>query len=217
VNSHIGASALGLAGALPRRGTGAGRGIRKPAHRASLLQARKSRSYAWWPRSFARTKPAPLPFTEATGINVKYTYVPFANMREALTAEMVGGTGGFDIVVVMDQWVPSLVNLIDPMNERIAPPSGLIRRAIPRRSLILAQSAATTSLACQRARMCSSCSTAGTCLPSTTSQRPRPGTRWLQSPRPCRKGADLRYRAALWQEQRPEPHGLVQFPLGSRR
>jgi multiple sugar transport system substrate-binding protein len=58
-------------------------------------------------------------FTNATGIAVKYTYVPFANMREALTAEMVGGTGGYDMVVVMDQWVPSLINLMDAMDDRI--------------------------------------------------------------------------------------------------
>lgn len=59
-------------------------------------------------------------FTEATGINLKYTYVPFANMREALTAEMVGGAGGYDIVVVMDQWIPSLANLMDAMDARLA-------------------------------------------------------------------------------------------------
>jgi multiple sugar transport system substrate-binding protein len=33
---------------------------------------------------------------------------------------MVGGTGDYDAVVVMDQWVPSLVNLMDPMDARIA-------------------------------------------------------------------------------------------------
>jgi multiple sugar transport system substrate-binding protein len=59
-------------------------------------------------------------FTEATGITVKYTYVPFANMRDALTAEMVGGTGDYDAVVPMDQWIPSLANLMDPMDARIA-------------------------------------------------------------------------------------------------
>jgi multiple sugar transport system substrate-binding protein len=59
-------------------------------------------------------------FTEATGITVKYTYVPFANMRDALTAEMVGGTGDYDVVVPMDQWIPSLANLMDPMDARIA-------------------------------------------------------------------------------------------------
>jgi multiple sugar transport system substrate-binding protein len=59
-------------------------------------------------------------FTEATGINVKYTYIPFTNMREALAAEMVGGTGDYDVVVVMDQWIPSLANLMDPMDGRIS-------------------------------------------------------------------------------------------------
>jgi multiple sugar transport system substrate-binding protein len=32
-------------------------------------------------------------FTEQTGITARYTFVPFVNMREALTAEMVGGGG----------------------------------------------------------------------------------------------------------------------------
>jgi multiple sugar transport system substrate-binding protein len=59
-------------------------------------------------------------FTDHTGITVKYTYIPFTNMREALAAEMVGGTGDFDVVVVMDQWIPSLNNLMDPMDARIA-------------------------------------------------------------------------------------------------
>jgi multiple sugar transport system substrate-binding protein len=59
-------------------------------------------------------------FTDHTGITVKYTYIPFGNMREALAAEMVGGTGNFDVVVVMDQWIPSLANLMDPMDARIA-------------------------------------------------------------------------------------------------
>ena len=34
-------------------------------------------------------------FTEQTGITAKYTFIPFASMREALTAEMVGGGGDF--------------------------------------------------------------------------------------------------------------------------
>jgi multiple sugar transport system substrate-binding protein len=59
-------------------------------------------------------------FTEHTGITAKYTYIPFPSMREALAAEMVGGTGDYDAVVVMDQWIPSLANLMDPMDQRIA-------------------------------------------------------------------------------------------------
>ncbi|HEV7268986.1 MAG TPA: sugar ABC transporter substrate-binding protein [Falsiroseomonas sp.] len=56
-------------------------------------------------------------FTEQTGINVKYTFVPFASMREALTAEMVGGGGDYDLAIAMDQWVASLNNLFDPIDE----------------------------------------------------------------------------------------------------
>lgn len=59
-------------------------------------------------------------FEEATGINVEVDYVPFSNMRETLTAEMVGGTGGYDIVSVMDQWVGSLDNLLEPIDAGIA-------------------------------------------------------------------------------------------------
>ncbi len=59
-------------------------------------------------------------FTDATGIKVSYTFVPFANMREALTAEMVGGAGGYDMVTAMDQWIPSLVNLLEPVDARLA-------------------------------------------------------------------------------------------------
>lgn len=53
-------------------------------------------------------------FTEATGITAKYTFIPFVNMREALTAELVGGSGDYDLAIAMDQWVPSLANLFEP-------------------------------------------------------------------------------------------------------
>lgn len=59
-------------------------------------------------------------FEDETGIKVQYTYVPFLNMREALTAEMVGNTGDYDVVFVMDQWVPLLANLMQPIGPRLA-------------------------------------------------------------------------------------------------
>lgn len=59
-------------------------------------------------------------FEKATGIDVKIDYVPFPNMKEALTAEMIGGTGGYDVVSVMDQWVGSLDNLLEPIDAGIA-------------------------------------------------------------------------------------------------
>ena len=53
-------------------------------------------------------------FEEATGIDVVYDYIPFPNMKEALTTEMVAG-GDYDVVSVMDQWVTSLAMLMEPI------------------------------------------------------------------------------------------------------
>lgn len=58
-------------------------------------------------------------FEEATGIDVEIDYIPFPNMKEALTAEMIGGSGGYDVVSVMDQWVGSLDNLLEPIDEQV--------------------------------------------------------------------------------------------------
>ena len=59
-------------------------------------------------------KPGLPQFEEATGIDVVYDYVPFPNMKEALTTEMVAG-GDYDVVSVMDQWVVSLQMLLQPI------------------------------------------------------------------------------------------------------
>jgi multiple sugar transport system substrate-binding protein len=58
-------------------------------------------------------------FEEATGIDVQVDYVPFPNMKEALAAEMIGG-GDYDVVSIMDQWVQSLSNLVQPIDAGIA-------------------------------------------------------------------------------------------------
>ena len=58
-------------------------------------------------------------FEEATGIDVVYDYVPFPNMREALTAEMVAGGGDYDVVSVMDQWIVPLRMLLQPIGDEI--------------------------------------------------------------------------------------------------
>jgi multiple sugar transport system substrate-binding protein len=59
-------------------------------------------------------------FEALTGIKVKYQYVPFASTREKLTAELVAQSAQYDILSVMDVWGPSLYNLFDPINDRIA-------------------------------------------------------------------------------------------------
>ena len=57
-------------------------------------------------------------FEVATGIDVIYDYVPFPNMKEALTTEMIAG-GDYDVVSVMDQWVVSLQQLMAPIGPGI--------------------------------------------------------------------------------------------------
>ena len=59
-------------------------------------------------------------FEAQTGIKVKYQYVPFANTREKLTAELVAKTDQYDVLSVMDIWGPSLYNLFEPLNGRLA-------------------------------------------------------------------------------------------------
>ena len=59
-------------------------------------------------------------FEALTGIQVKYQYVPFGNTREKLTAELVAKTDQYDVLSAMDIWGPSLYNLFEPLNARIA-------------------------------------------------------------------------------------------------
>ncbi len=59
-------------------------------------------------------------FEALTGIKVKYQYVPFASTREKLTAELVAQTDQYDVLSVMDVWGPALVNLFEPLNDRLA-------------------------------------------------------------------------------------------------
>ena len=59
-------------------------------------------------------------FEALTGIKVKYQYVPFGSTREKLTAELVAQGSQYDVLSVMDVWGPSLYNLFDPINDRLA-------------------------------------------------------------------------------------------------
>lgn len=59
-------------------------------------------------------------FEAQTGIIVKYQYVPFSSTREKLTAELVAKTDQYDVLSAMDIWGPSLYNLFEPLNARIA-------------------------------------------------------------------------------------------------
>lgn len=59
-------------------------------------------------------------FEALTGIKVKYQYVPFANTRDKLTAELVSQSAQYDVLSAMDVWGPSLYNLFHPLNSMLA-------------------------------------------------------------------------------------------------
>lgn len=109
----------GVAGAaaLPLAGRRAAAGITpgKPfaGQEVKVLTVRATQFAAQYKRLTA--------FTEQTGIKVTYTDVPFAAMREKLTAEMVAGSSDYDVVSVFDVWVPSMTaNFLEPLDSRLA-------------------------------------------------------------------------------------------------
>ena len=60
-------------------------------------------------------------FTDMTGIKVEYVYVPFAALRERLTAEMVGGSNDYDLITAMDVWIPPLVDkFLSPIDKELS-------------------------------------------------------------------------------------------------
>ncbi len=60
-------------------------------------------------------------FAEQTGIKVTFVFVPFAALRERLTAEMVGGSDDFDVITAMDVWIPPLVDkYLAPLDKELA-------------------------------------------------------------------------------------------------
>ena len=45
-------------------------------------------------------------FTELTGIQTEWTFIPFGSLQEKLTAEGIGATGQYDLVNYLDSWGP---------------------------------------------------------------------------------------------------------------
>ncbi len=58
-------------------------------------------------------------FEQATGAKVVITEVPFPSMREKLAAEMVAQSADYDVVSVMDSWVPSMNGYLLPLGPHI--------------------------------------------------------------------------------------------------
>ncbi len=58
-------------------------------------------------------------FTEMTGIEVEYQFVPFPNLKEKITADGVLGSGEVDLYNYLDSWGPSIKNFLVPLDDMI--------------------------------------------------------------------------------------------------
>ncbi|MEZ5649426.1 MAG: sugar ABC transporter substrate-binding protein [Burkholderiaceae bacterium] len=56
-------------------------------------------------------------FTELTGIETEWTFIPFASLQEKVTAEGVAANGQFDVVNYLDSWGPPNAFWLRPIDE----------------------------------------------------------------------------------------------------
>ncbi|WP_375508371.1 ABC transporter substrate-binding protein [uncultured Caballeronia sp.] len=59
-------------------------------------------------------------FTDLTGIEVKWSFVPFKALQEKVTSVGVAANGNFDVVNYLDQWGASYAYWLMPLNDYIA-------------------------------------------------------------------------------------------------
>ncbi|WP_414439770.1 ABC transporter substrate-binding protein [Burkholderia sp. 22PA0106] len=59
-------------------------------------------------------------FTALTGINVKWTFVPFKALQEKVTSVGVAANGNFDVVNYLDQWGASYAHWLEPLGPYVA-------------------------------------------------------------------------------------------------
>jgi multiple sugar transport system substrate-binding protein len=111
------ATAAGLSGALAPWALAQGTGALKPGKPYAGTEVNLLSVVA---PQFKAHEAKLAEFEALTGIKVKYQYVPFANTREKLTAELVGGSSQYDVLSTMDVWGPSLYNLFEPLNGMLA-------------------------------------------------------------------------------------------------
>ncbi len=58
-------------------------------------------------------------FTDFTGIEVEYQFVPFGNLKEKITTDGVLGSGEVDLYCFLDSWGPSLKQFLVPLDDQI--------------------------------------------------------------------------------------------------
>ncbi|MYJ86519.1 MAG: extracellular solute-binding protein, partial [Rhodobacteraceae bacterium] len=59
-------------------------------------------------------------FTELTGIETEWTFIPFANLQEKLVAEGLAAVGTYDVVNYLDSWGPANAHWLIRIDELMA-------------------------------------------------------------------------------------------------
>lgn len=59
-------------------------------------------------------------FTELTGIETEWTYIPIASLQEKVNAEGLAANGGFDVVNYLDSWGPPNAYWLRPIDDLLA-------------------------------------------------------------------------------------------------
>ena len=59
-------------------------------------------------------------FTELTGIETEWTFIPFTALQEKVSAVGVAADGSFDVVNYLDSWGPPNAHWLQPIDEWMA-------------------------------------------------------------------------------------------------
>ena len=59
-------------------------------------------------------------FTELTGIETEWTFIPFASLQEKINAEGIAANGAFDVVNYLDSWGPPNAHWLMPIDDLMA-------------------------------------------------------------------------------------------------
>ena len=59
-------------------------------------------------------------FTELTGIETEWTFIPFGSLQEKMNAEGIAANGNFDVVNYLDSWGPPNAHWLMPIDDLMA-------------------------------------------------------------------------------------------------
>ena len=59
-------------------------------------------------------------FTDLTGIETEWTFIPFTSLQEKMNAEGIAANGNFDVVNYLDSWGPPNAHWLMPIDDLMA-------------------------------------------------------------------------------------------------